>query len=96
MLSIGDKLREMREELGLTQEEMGAKVGLTGILVSRREAGKIRIKPPEMKLFAKAFDMSLEELRSRIESTKRVHDREPPTSASGMGSVPDTPCQWPI
>lgn len=77
MGAIGECIRLLREERGWTQEELGAKVGLDKVLVSRRELGKIAIKPPEERKFAAAFGMNLDEFRSHWRGQK-IHDRPAP------------------
>ena len=43
-MNIGDRIRQLREQLGLTQEEVGNKIGVTKATVNRYETGEIDIK----------------------------------------------------
>ena len=61
MSAIGKIIRELREERGWSQSDLAIKAGLKQTTVSTRESGKFRVKPPERKLFADAFDMDLED-----------------------------------
>jgi transcriptional regulator with XRE-family HTH domain len=79
MRHTGEVIRQLREEAGLTQAAVGKLVGMSGVLVSRREKGDIRIKPPEMKLWAKAFGISLDQFLERMRQGQKLHDRPAPT-----------------
>ncbi|MBD8946245.1 MAG: XRE family transcriptional regulator [Clostridiales bacterium] len=43
-MNIGDRIRQLREQLELTQEEVGNKIGVTKATVNRYETGEIDIK----------------------------------------------------
>jgi SOS-response transcriptional repressor LexA len=62
---MGTAIKWLREERGWTQEELGAKVGLDGTNIARRESGKTKVKPEERHKFAAAFGMSLIEFDER-------------------------------
>lgn len=42
-ITIGDAIRQAREAAGLTQEELGAKIGVTGVSIMRYEKGQRRV-----------------------------------------------------
>lgn len=41
-----DELRRIRADLGLTQVELGARLGVSGLAVSYWETGRRKISPP--------------------------------------------------
>lgn len=41
--TMGDRIRRAREKLGLTQEELGAKVGRTGSAIRSYESGRLQV-----------------------------------------------------
>ena len=43
-MNIGDRIRKLREQCSLTQEEVGKKIGVTKATVNRYETGEIDIK----------------------------------------------------
>jgi transcriptional regulator with XRE-family HTH domain len=65
MALTGTQVRERREALGLTQTQLGAKLGKHKITVSRWETGTSPIDSPEM------VDLALEALEKR-QGRKRV------------------------
>ena len=53
-LLIGQRIKERREELGLTQEHLGAKLGLDKSTIQRYETGQVKkIKIPILQVMAK-------------------------------------------
>jgi transcriptional regulator with XRE-family HTH domain len=88
MGAIGDIIRQLREDRGWDQGELldrfqrvakqrGLIVSMSKNVISRRETGKIAIKPPERKLWAEVFGMSVEEFDQQWRGS-RVHDRPAP------------------
>ncbi|WP_035425427.1 LexA family protein [Atopobium fossor] len=61
-MSFQNTVRVNREKLGLTQDELGAKVGLTGSSVSQWEAGRAKPRIGVLKQLAELFNMSTSEL----------------------------------
>ena len=59
MSAIGSTIKRLREEHGWTQAELGARVGLNGTNIARRETGITRVKAAERFKFAEAFGMSV-------------------------------------
>ena len=59
MSLLGQTIKRLREEHGLTQAQLGQLVGLDGTGIARREVGKTRVRAGERVKFAKAFNMSL-------------------------------------
>lgn len=72
MIGIGKFLAELRKELGLTQEQLGEKIGVTNKTISRWETGTY-LPPVEMLLeLSKLYDVSINELLSG----KRLNEDE--------------------
>ena len=65
-IKIGAKVAELREALGMTQEELARKVGYTASssrsTIQKIEAGRSGIKQSKIALFADALDTSIAEL----------------------------------
>ena len=59
MSAIGETIKRLREERGWTQAELGARIGIDGTNIARRETGRTRIRANERFMFAKAFGMSV-------------------------------------
>lgn len=56
---FGNKVKELRKEKGLTQEQLGKLVGYKGKeAISKIECGKIDISQPRVNAIAKALDVS--------------------------------------
>lgn len=74
---VGRRLRALRNQRGMTQAELGEKVGLPQTLVSDYEVGRARMHAGLVTGFAKALKMSADELLG-IEKTREngfVKDR---------------------
>lgn len=78
MTAPGNAIREIREEKGWSQSELGVKLGKTQDWISRRESGRTPVPLHEQRQFAAALEMSLEEFEKRWRAQK-VHDRPAPT-----------------
>ncbi|MCA6421566.1 MAG: helix-turn-helix transcriptional regulator [Flavobacterium sp.] len=57
------KLSEARKAKGLTQKQMALKIAMEQTTYSRKERGKSPISYEEWKRFAKALDVTVEEIR---------------------------------
>lgn len=79
MSAIGTLVKQLREEQGWTQAQLGEKVGLSGTNIARRESGRTRVKPSERKIFAEVFGLSL------VEFDQRWQNWEPPRTQGGNG-----------
>jgi transcriptional regulator with XRE-family HTH domain len=60
--STGNKIRKRRQELGLTLEQLAAKVGSTRQKVWRLETDMTRVLADDVRLFAKALKTTVEDL----------------------------------
>ena len=56
------RIKELRNELGLSQEQLGARVGFKKSYISQIEAGKKRLNQDSIPLFAKALNVTEFEL----------------------------------
>lgn len=63
---IGRKIQEIRNEKGLTQEEVAARQKCCRSLVSAIEVGRRNLDAQDLPLWAKTLDISLVELLFRI------------------------------
>ena len=61
-INIGEILRNSRESLGYTQEEVGEKLGLGRDAIIRIEKGTRKITLDEIKLFINLYNINLEDL----------------------------------
>lgn len=58
-MEIGQRIKELREKANLTQEELGAKLGLQKAAIQKYEAGKVEnIKRATIKKLAEIFSVS--------------------------------------
>lgn len=60
-----NKIRELREEKGLTQKELGAKLGVAQAAVAQWESGKSTPTLPNMVRVADALGVTLDQLMGR-------------------------------
>lgn len=64
LTQIGKFIAELRKEQGLTQEQFGAKVGVTNKTVSRWETGAYLPPVDDLLSISKMFDISINEVLS--------------------------------
>ncbi|MBQ3755124.1 MAG: helix-turn-helix transcriptional regulator [Clostridia bacterium] len=64
-MDLGGKLKELRLNVGLTQEELAAKLGLSRVNYTRYENGKVRPDYETLVKLADFYDVSLDELFDR-------------------------------
>jgi len=90
---FGEVVRGHRRRLGLTQEELAAKAGLSGRHVRHIEAGRIGCpRPATVRRLAAAIGLSGADLDRFVESA--ASDRDP-VSAADSGGRP-VPAQLPL
>lgn len=85
MNAIADRLKEAREELGLTQPQLAAKAGVSPGAIGNIEAG-IRKRPRELLAIAKAADVRPEWLQNGT-PPKRPQKTPSATSTNGFENV---------
>jgi transcriptional regulator with XRE-family HTH domain len=61
-------LREARLKAGLSQEQLGQRVGLSQLLVSRSESGDRKIDVLELRAMCRAMDVPFVELMQNVDS----------------------------
>ena len=61
----GEKIRENRLRMGLSQQALGEKVGLTSVAVSKWERGQSQPDIPTLSRLADIFGLTLDELCGR-------------------------------
>ena len=60
MSEMGDRIRSLRKKAGLTQEELGKKLGVSKTIINRYESGIIEnIKRSSIETMCKLFDASV-------------------------------------
>lgn len=64
-------IRQRREEIGISQEAMAAKAGVHRTYASSIERGRVVISIEVAEKVAKALELSISELFSRVESPPR-------------------------
>ncbi len=72
-------IRERRKELGLTQEEMAEKAGLTFITYGRMERGEIQIKLAQILKLLDAWNIDIKPflgLKGETESTNKSESKQ--------------------
>ena len=68
---IGERMRNARNELGLTQEKLAEELDVTVPLISRVERGYVQVSLQRLGQIAECLNMSLEELITGVSKTKQ-------------------------
>lgn len=74
-MNIGDKIRTIRLEKGMTLEEFGKMFGATKGNVLKWEQGKSSPNPERLKTIAKIADMTIEELLTPVVNFYTLQDK---------------------
>lgn len=61
-MTVGDRIRQLRQARGLTQDGLGVLVHVDGRQISRYENGKVKPTGKILRRFADAFGVELEEI----------------------------------
>ena len=78
---IGKRIRECREQAGITMEELGGRIGLNKSTVQRYESGKVeRIKLPVLQAIAR--ELNADPLYLTLKADKREDDLIPSNIAN--------------
>ena len=80
-MGFADNIRANRERLGLSQEELARRVGLTNSAVSQWEAGRAKPRIGVMKSLSEIFGMTVSEL---LGEDAPGHGMREPVGRSGM------------
>ncbi len=75
MEQLRAQLKELRHERDLTQAEVAERLGKDQVFISNCESGRRRIDPVELLAFASVYDVSVEELFSKL-NLKEAQSRE--------------------
>mgnify|MGYP001756700704 FL=1 len=62
LVQFGQRIRQLRKDHGLTQEQLAEKTGLHHNYIGMVERGERNLALVNIEIFAKAFDLSLSEL----------------------------------
>jgi transcriptional regulator with XRE-family HTH domain len=82
-LALGNALRELRVERGLSQEELAYRAGLHRNYVGACERGEINLSFRVLLQFTAGLGVELSEIVRQYESRERGSSRDGPPSASG-------------
>ena len=83
---IGARIRQRREELGLTLEELGDQLSLNKSTIMRYESGEVqKIKLPILQSLAQALDVDPNWLALKTDVAEPYYKRTIPTAAYLMG-----------
>ena len=56
-MTIGEKIRKRRQELGMTTEELGQKIGVQRSAITKYEKDRVDLKSAQIQKIAKALDV---------------------------------------
>src|SRR3712207_166415 len=94
--SFGERLRQLREGAGLTQEELASRAGLTAKAVSALERGeRKRPYPHTVRSLADALGLSEAERAALAEAVPRREDADAPTQ-DNIKEAAATPATLPV
>src|SRR5688572_15595349 len=95
--SFGEQLRSYRERIGLTQEELAERAGLSAQGISALERG-LRRRPylPTMRALAEALGLSAHERAAFASAIERVGPCRPESSAARSESSSSTGLPTPL
>ena len=84
MKTYGEIIRRRRRELNMSQETLGAIVGIQKSGIAKHEKGRIVALPPDMaEKFAQALDLSVHSLLDSLATTLRRLGYEPVSAEDG-------------
>jgi transcriptional regulator with XRE-family HTH domain len=65
--ALGRALRGLRQRSGITQEELGVRIGIDPTYISRVEGGRINLRWATLQRFLQALDAAISDLAAEIE-----------------------------
>jgi transcriptional regulator with XRE-family HTH domain len=65
--ALGRALRGLRQRAGMTQEELGVRIGIDPTYISRVEGGRINLRWGTLQRFLRALDATHAELAAEVE-----------------------------
>ena len=69
---MNERIRDLREEIGLSRAAFGQRLGVSGDVINNLERGRVEIKEPMIKLICSEFSVNEEWLRTGI-GDKKLH-----------------------
>jgi transcriptional regulator with XRE-family HTH domain len=64
--ALGQALRGLRQHAGITQEELGARVGIDPTYISRVESGRINLRWGTLQRFLRALEVTVADLGAEL------------------------------
>lgn len=74
MDKLGTRLKNAREYLGLTQEDVAKLIGVSRVIITNIEAGTRKVSAEELSKFSKIYGWTMEEL---LEGEKKANETIP-------------------
>lgn len=74
-MTVGERIKAVREERGLTQTELGAKIGVSGVAIMRYEKGQRQLNLSQLIRIAAALGVNWNSLVTEEERTRIVMNR---------------------
>jgi transcriptional regulator with XRE-family HTH domain len=65
--ALGRALRGLRQRAGMTQEELGVRIGINPTYISRVEGGRINLRWGTLQRFLRALDATHTDLAAEVE-----------------------------
>lgn len=62
MKNLGTRLKDVREDLGLTQENVAKLMGVSRVIITNIETGTRKVSAEELSKFSKIYGWTMEEL----------------------------------
>ena len=75
-MTLGQRISLYRKKLNISQEELGARLGVSRQAVSKWETGTADPSTSNLLALAKLFGISAEELLRSVESAENSRERE--------------------
>ena len=70
-----NRIRELREALGMTQESVGEQIGKSAVHVGHLELGRSELSLPMLRAFARVFGVSVADVLSEEDNPRGFHPR---------------------
>jgi transcriptional regulator with XRE-family HTH domain len=86
---FGERLKKLREQHNLTQEDLGKALNLSGATINRYEKGLRSPDPETLILLADRFDTSVDYLLGRTEVIKPYQPKEGSFSYIAVSDLPE-------
>lgn len=69
-MSVGDRIKEARKKAGLTQKQLGFKIGVSSVTITRYERGERAPSTDQLKKIASALNIPITALITDAESSR--------------------------